>query len=458
MLKIMSLAAVLSLAAGPTAPQNPFTAPAGGASTHGDSASSKVFAGPGPAGSPVKVTRSTLLSACPTLLHGGDGQLLGLCTEYLGQAPALHLLDRANGNSLAKLSIAKGTLLGGVYAYVDHRDRVVIVDGNRDLLRIAHSRDAAGKWQLAVVERTPLSSVIPEGDAVVGVVPAYDGRVWFVTSAGRVGAVDTTTGAALTYRLPNSEKVANSISTVPGRFAVTSDRAVYVFDTDRAGAPAPLWRYAYDRGPARKPGQLSWGSGATPVFFGPSTGAEYLAITDNADPHMNLVVLRTDGPATPVCVRPLFTNRAASGTENAPVAVGTSIFITNTYGYDYPALPEDAGASVPANADFDGGVARIDVPANGAGCAVTWQINTRSAALPRLSQADGKLYTVIQEGILGDADPFTFAAIDSATGAISDRKILGFGLVNPLQTAGTVLDRTYYQGTVTGLLTIAPAG
>ncbi|WP_433831755.1 hypothetical protein ACQP2E_14350 [Actinoplanes sp. CA-015351] len=438
-----------AVASGPAAPQNPYTAPAGGASTHGDSASAKTFTGRGPAGSSVKVTRSTLLSACPTLLHGADGQLLGLCTEYIGQAPALHLLDKTSGSSLAKLSITKGTLLGGVYAYVDNLDRVVIVDGNRELLRIAHTGGT-----LTVVEKTPLSGVIDASDAVVGVIPAYDGRVWFVTAAGKVGAVDTTTGATVTYQLPAGEKIANSISTVPGRFAVTSDRAVYVFNT----ADVTLrWRYAYDRGTARKPGQLSWGSGATPVFFGPSTGYEYVAITDNANPYMNLVVLRTDGTGTPVCVQPLFTNRAASGTENAPVAVGRSIFITNTYGYDYPALPDDAGTSVPSDASFDGGVARIDVNAAGTGCAVTWQINTRSAALPRLSVTDGKVYTAIQDGILGDADPFYFAAIDSGTGAVSDKALLGFGLVNPLQTAGTAINRSYYQGTVTGLLTITPS-
>ncbi|WP_197725396.1 hypothetical protein [Actinoplanes sp. OR16] len=441
-------ASAAAAASGPAAPQNPYTAPAGGASTHGDSASAKTFTGRGPAGSAVKVTRSTLLSACPTLLHGADGQLLGLCTEYIGQAPALHLLDSSDGDSLAKLPIAKGTLLGGVYAYVDNQDRVVIVDGNRDLLRISHAGGA-----LTVVERTPLAAVIASGDAVVGVVPAYDGKVWFVTAAGLVGAVDTATGAVWSHQLPAGEKVANSISTVPGRFAVTSDRAVYVFDTARKSL---LWRYAYDRGPARKPGQLSWGSGATPVFFGPVTGYDYVAITDNADPHMNLVVLRTDGPGTPVCVQPLFTGRAASGTENAPVAVGRSVFITNTYGYDYPALPDDAGTSVPANAGFDGGVARIDVDAAGTGCAVTWQISTRSAALPRLSVTDGKIYTAIQDGILGDADPFYFAAIDSGTGAVSDKALLGFGLVNPLQTAGTAIDRSYFQGTVTGLLTIKP--
>ncbi|MEU6078425.1 hypothetical protein [Micromonospora sp. NPDC047074] len=427
---------------GPAAPANPHTAPAGGASTHGDSASSKTFTGRGPAGGSVTVRRSTLLAACPTLLHGSDGVLLGLCTQVLGQAPVLHVLDRATGDSRASLPIAKGSLLGGVYAYLDDANRVVIVDGNRDLLRIAHTGNS-----LAVTQRLSLASVIAASDAVVGVLPTYDGRVWFVTEGGTVGAVNTTTGETFRHQLPAGEKIGNSISTVPGHIAITSDHALYLFDT---ATRSLLWRYAYDRGPARKPGQLSWGSGATPVFFGPGTGYEYVTITDNDDPHMNLVVLPTGGNGTPRCVQPLFTNQGASGTENAPVAAGRSVFVTNTYGYDYPALPEGAGDSVPADASFVGGVARIDVSATG--CAITWSTTTPSAALPRLSVTDGKLYTVIQQA----GAFYSLAAIDARTGAVSDRTLLGSILVNPLQTAGTSIGGSYYQGNVTGLTVVTP--
>ena len=149
----------------------------------------------------------------------------------------------------------------------------------------------------------------------------------------------------------------------------------------------------YDRGPARKPGRLSWGSGATPVFFGPATGHEYVAITDDADPHMNLVVLRTDGSGDPVCVQPLFTNRAASGTENAPVAAGRSVFLTNTYGYDYPTLPDGAGPSVPSDAPFEGGLTRVDVKADGSGC-TSRLASSRADRVSRTAGSPGLLHTV----------------------------------------------------------------
>jgi hypothetical protein len=93
--------------------------------------------------------------------------------------------------------------------------------------------------------------------------------------------------------------------------------------------------------------------------------------------------------------------------------------------------------------DFTGGVTRADADADGTGCSVTWQTATKSAALPRLSVTDGKLYTVVQEGLL---NIFSLAAIDAGTGVVSDRTTLGIGLVDPLQTAGTVIDRTYLPG------------
>jgi hypothetical protein len=66
---------------------------------------------------------------------------------------------------------------------------------------------------------------------------------------------------------------------------------------------------------------------------------------------------------------------------------------------------------------------------------------------------DGKLGTVVQEGLL---NTLSLASIDSGTGAVSDPDHPRVRLVDPLQTAGTVIDRTCYQGTVTGLIRINP--
>nr|UOP05489.1 hypothetical protein LVJ77_04930 [Conchiformibius kuhniae] len=68
--------------------------------------------------------------------------------------------------------------------------------------------------------------------------------------------------------------------------------------------------------------QLSWGTGATPTFFGTNAGNdEFVTITDNAQ-RMNLLVYRSDN-GQQVCKVPLF-GSDNSGTEDSSVAIGTA--------------------------------------------------------------------------------------------------------------------------------------
>ncbi len=446
---------------GPPPPQNPATAVNGTATMHGDSASSDTTPYPGPGTGPVSYGRTALASACPTVVIGADGYPVTLCTTIFGQTPTVHLLAPRSGADLASLPLPKGSLFGGVYAYLDNHDALVVVDGNDNLLRIGHHASGAG-WTLTVDQSTPLAGAIPAGDNVVGLSPGWDGKVWFATAHGVVGTVDTAAGTVRTLALPAGEGVENSISTIPGRTAVATDHALYLLTESPDGTPAVSWRYAYDRGPARKPGQLSWGTGATPSFFGPGDGTEYVTITDNAAPHENLLVFRTDGSgAAPVCSTPVLTQYPASGTEDAVIASGTSVYVTNTYGYAYPALPAGAPASLPSSANFDGGLSRVDLNASGTGCSPVWNSDVKSAALPRLSRADGKIYTVTVSGPTGLVGGDTFAAyhyavLDPATGQLLSSTTLGLGLIwNPLQMTGTTgPDGTLYQGTETGVVEV----
>ncbi|MGW1521669.1 hypothetical protein [Streptomyces sp. NPDC002287] len=454
-----SAATPAASAYGPQPPQNPFTAANGAATMHGDTASSGTTASPGPGTGAVDYSRTALASACPTVVVGGDGYVVALCTTIFGRTPTVHLLDPVTGADLASLALSKGSLFGGVYAYLDHEDRLVVVDGSQNLLRIGHHR-SGDAWTLRIDQSTPLGDSVPSGDGIVGLTPDWDGRVWFATSGGVIGTADTGTGAVRSIR--TGEGVQNSISTVPGRTAVATDHALYLLSAAPDGTPVVDWRAPYDRGPARKPGQLSWGTGTTPSFFGPGNGTEYVTIVDNADPHGNLLVYRADAGPDPICRIPVLTPYARSGTEDAVIATGRSVFVTNTYGYPYPALPEGAPASQPSSANFDGGLSRIDVNAQGTGCEVVWNSPVKSAALPRLSLADGQIYTVSVTGPTGSAGLNTFAqyhhsVIDPATGAQTASSFLGIGLVyNPLQMRGTAApDGTLYQGTETGVVRIS---
>ncbi|MFJ8979344.1 hypothetical protein [Streptomyces sp. NPDC102282] len=455
-----SASAVSSASFGPTPPHNPYVGPDGTATMHGDAGSSDTTPLAGPGAGTLSSSRTALASACPTILVGADGYPVALCTPIFGQVPTVHLLDPDDGSSLTTLKLTKGSLLGGVYAYIDHQDRLVVADGSRSLLRIGHHRDAEGDWSLRVDRSLSLASVIPQDDAVTGLAPDWDGRVWFATGGGLVGTADDTTGAVKALSLPAGERVANSISTAPEGTAVTTTHATYLL-TAKAGAPEILWRTAYDRGSARKPGLLSWGSGSTPTFFGPARGTEYVAVVDNADTAAALKVYRTaDG--SDVCSVPVLRAANGPGSENSPVGIGRSVFVAGTYGYPYPAVPEGAGTSVPASADFAGGLSRVDVRADGTGCGLVWDNALRSAAVPKLSTADGRLHTVVRDPLIPGTkgtsllDPYRYVQIDPDSGQVTRSTKVGVGsLYDTLQMAGTIApDGAYLQGTVTGVLRI----
>jgi hypothetical protein len=480
---LLALTATSSAASefGPLAPRNPYTAANGAATMHGDSESSGASPYPGPGTGTQAVVFNELGAACPTVLQGSDGMPVALCTSILGRNPVVYLLEPATGATLASLELPAGNLFAGVYAYMDQENRVVLFNAEGDLLRIGHHY-ADGHWTLSIDSSTPAAAAINARCAsastalcggVVGIAPDWNGRVWFVTADAVAGYVEPETGAVKTIVLGSDEHVANSISTAPEGTAIATDHALYFLTAGRK-RPKIVWRYAYERGPARKPGQLSHGTGSTPVFFGPEDGTRYLTILDNASPAEHLLVFDTWAQsARPrptriakvpqlVCELPVLTP-GPSGSENAPVGSGRSIFVASTYGYPYPSYPEGAEASEPESAPFTGGVERVDLGQDDSGCTARWQDEVRSAAVPRLDLTNGILYTVqdtdpLEPDGTGYSDSYSEDAIDAATGQVLHESLLGVGyLFNTLQLSPTIVPgEVMYQGTISGILRIAP--
>ena len=441
---------------GPLAPPNPFMAPQGLASLHNDAESSDAGPLPGPGAHLNAIFGYPLLAACPTIMQGTDGLVQALCTTDLNQTPTIYLIDPGGIIPrifpLASLQVAKGSLLGGVYAYLDNNNQLVMIDGSNHLLRITHAKDGPrGCWKLTVTESTDLSSAIPSGDNSVGLDPDYAGNVWFATGNGVVGVVKAA-GGVTSLQLPAGEQVANSISSAPsGRVAVATTFALYELNLDNAGNPQILWRATYDRGPGRKPGQLSWGTGSTPVYFGPTTGADYLTIVDNASPQVHALIYHS-GTGQLVCEQPVLTE-GGPGSENAPIGIGNSMFISSTYGYPYPAVPAGAPPAIPPTAPFVGGMTRMDV--DNPGCHTVWENRVRSAALPHLSIADGLIYTITRIGFENTTplDIFAYAVVDPNTGKLLLQQPKSATILSdPLQTPTMVLmDHKIMQGNLTGI-------
>jgi hypothetical protein len=439
---------------GPLGPPNPFMAPNGIASMHNDAGSADAGPLPGPGARLVPIFAYPLLAACPTITQGTDGLVLALCTTITAQAPVLHLIDPSgilpHVLPLASMDIAKGGLLGGVYAYLDNNNEMVLIDGTNHLQRIAHRRDERGAWQLVGTESTDLSSAIAPGDSSVGLVPDYLGNVWFATANGVVGVAKIGGGVA---SISLGEQVANSISASPqNRVAVATTSALYEISLNGMGNPQIIWSHTYDRGPARKPGQLSWGTGSTPTYFGP-TGADYVTIVDNAEPQVHALVYQS-GTGTLICQQTVLT-LGGPGSENSPIGVGNSMFIASTYGYPYPAVPPGAGPAVPATAPFVGGMTRVDIDNPGPGCHTVWENKVRSAALPHLSTGDGLIYTVTRIGFdqTTPLDVFAYSVIDPNTGRLLHQQPKSATLLSdPIQTASMVLmGNKIMQGNITGL-------
>jgi hypothetical protein len=439
---------------GPLGPPNPFMAPNGIASMHNDAGSADAGPLPGPGARLVPIFAYPLLAACPTITQGTDGLVLALCTTITAQAPVLHLIDPGgilpHVLPLASMDIAKGGLLGGVYAYLDNNNEMVLIDGTNHLQRIAHRRDERGAWQLVGTESTDLSSAIAPGDSSVGLVPDYLGNVWFATANGVVGVAKMGGGVA---SISLGEQVANSISASPqNRVAVATTSALYEISLNGMGNPQIIWSHTYDRGPARKPGQLSWGTGSTPTYFGP-TGADYVTIVDNAEPQVHALVYQS-GTGTLICQQTVLT-LGGPGSENSPIGVGNSMFIASTYGYPYPAVPPGAGPAVPATAPFVGGMTRVDIDNPGPGCHTVWENKVRSAALPHLSTGDGLIYTVTRIGFdqTTPLDVFAYSVIDPNTGRLLHQQPKSATLLSdPIQTASMVLmGNKIMQGNITGL-------
>lgn len=439
---------------GPAPAVNPHLGPSATSTMHADSGSSDSTPLPGPGTGPIEVRSIDLGAVCPTILIGSDEIPVALCTRISDLRPVVHLLDPDTGASQASTELTASGLFGGVYGYLDDQDRMVMVDGG-DLVRISHRRGAEG-WLLEPDDRVPLGTSVPPGDHVTSIAPDHSGGVWFATDGGVVGLVHDD-GRVTTTTLSDGERVSNSISTSPVGMAVATDHALYLVTPDGDDGLEVRWRVAYDRGPARKPGLLAWGTGSTPTFFGPTDGADFVAIIDNAEPQVHLVVVRTSGDdaGQVVCTTGVLA-QGGPGSENSPIGIGRTVVVASTYGYAYPRVPDDAGPSTPATAPFTGGMTRAEVRADGSGCDVVWDTTTRSAAVPRLSTADGMITTVIASPARGGDETYEYGVIDAADGTVVARRALG-DVADPLQLAGTVgPGRALWQGTIGAVLRISP--
>ncbi|MET9696711.1 hypothetical protein ABZY31_07275 [Streptomyces sp. NPDC006529] len=463
-------------------PQHPFLAPNGRSGMHADAAGSATYPWSGPLGRNPGVGSEKIAALggeCATVTFDAGGRLVTVCGTFSGFK--VKLLDPRSLATLAEYQlpqrsstveaitsldfskIVKDTS-GGAYFYLDDQDRAVLADSRRHILRLAHTQRPDGTWTFSVADDWDLTGQVPHDcvswtdlwpsgacDPLTSVMPDWDGRIWWVTRQGRVGTVDPATGALRSIRL-DGEEIQNSFSVAEDGVSIVSDHALYGFRAAADGTPQVQWRQTYDRGTGAKPGSVNQGSGTTPDLFGDG----YVAITDNADDRMNVLVYRrgADVPADRrlVCKVPVFRS-GASTTDNSLISWGNSLVVENNYGYENLTTLLFGKSVV-------GGVSRIDVRADGSGCDTVWESGIRSpSTVPKLSTANGLLYFYEKEPNVWGIDAWYLSAVDFRTGERRWRRLTGTGPLYDNNWAPITLgpDGTAYVGVFNGIVAVRDA-
>lgn len=434
----------------PAPPQHPFMADNGSSNIHNDAWMSDTNLTSGPMGASPASTSTHQLGECASLAFDRQQRVETVCVGI--RAITLKLFDPVSLKELASYSLPNRPLSldtfsdfsGGGYFYLDDQDRAVIPTSTRHIQVIEQTRRPGFK----LARDYDLTDYIASDDKIVSSLPAWGGQIVFVTKNGVVGAM-ARDGSVRTLAL--QETIANSMAAdEDGGVYLVTTKALYRVDIDRQQRPAVTWRAEYSNSGQTKPGQVSAGSGTTPTVM--SDGL--VAITDNAEPRMHVVVYRTDphlsGPRE-VCRVPVF-EAGASATENSLIAAGRALVVTNNFGYE--------GALGTINGKLTSpGVARIDVDRDGTSCRTTWSnaVERSPSAVPKLSLANGLVYIVSKDPTPNRMDAYYLTALDFRTGALTYKYLYGTGpAYNPNYAPITLApDGAAYVGVLDGLVRVA---
>lgn len=465
------------------APRHPFMAPNDRSNLHDDAYQSDAGVVPGPLGLAPTVRSTMFTQECASVTFDQRGRLLSVC---VGLATIdLRMFDPHTLALLADFPLPPRpassfshpftSFGGGGYFYLDNEDRAVVPtsDGHIDVIAESGPSASSGSPGFVLERQYDVSSYVGSS-VILSVLPDWSGRLWFVTGAGLVGVVDPASGATRTLQLPNGETIGNSVAVdETGAVYVVSDRALYRFDAGPAGQPLVTWREPYDAGSRQKPGQSEYGSGTTPTVI--RQGARhYVAITDNADPRMHVLVYRADrgvgGPRL-ICAQAVF-GAGTGDTDNSLIAFGNALIVENNYGYTGPeqSPPSTLFRGTPTT---EPGVTRVDVDYDRGGCQAAWTNDTVRVptSVSKVSASTGLLYVYEhpaadqvryvsgQQPATGPEDPWYLTALDARTGARVWSVLTGVGLgynnnYSPI-TLGP--DGTAYIGVLGGLVAVRDA-
>jgi hypothetical protein len=431
--------------------QHPFMAPSAGNNMHCDASMSDTYEASGPLGLNSQVSSRTQgFGGYGTIGYDSAGRLVGVYSN--GRGFQLELMDPYTLEELASFDLPprpwywllQGVLpwqyLGaGTYFYLDNEYRA-IVPTTRNALLVIQVPEPGSTGQFELVREYDLAEYVvsmswPKQDSIAWVLPQWNGEYyWYATTGGVLGTVDVESGAVHTLRL-DGEAIENSFAVGQDGVYVSSDYALYRLSQDGSGDIVVDWRTEYDRGPRKKPGHITRGSGTTVTLLG---GPEDLAvITDNAEPQIHLLFIRRSDGAL-MCKTPVF-EEGKSGTDVSTVGFEQADEVGNGTGVFSVLVENNWGHHTFPRSRPEAGLTRVDVTRQHDGtyrCREIWASQERSIGVFKLSFGSGLVYMYWR----GESDPVTngylvgpiskwyLTAVDFASGETVYKQLTGTGL------------------------------
>jgi len=420
----------------PDVPQNPSVARNPFNSIHNDTWASDAYDLPSPV-DPLQVPVASLFTGgdCATITFDSQGRLVTLCSTltrvvaYVVDPASLAVVEsRVVGQRRPSLT----DFSGGGYFILDAADRIVF-PARGGVLRIIGTGPG-----LPELDSIDVAATLQPGEQVTSVMPDWRGRYWYVGALGTVGVVRDGKATALNL---GGEDIENSFAVAREGAYVATGAALYRLRAGTGGPPEVVWRAPYDAGSRQKPGQTSRATGTTPTLF-----AGGVAIADNADPRMNLVVFdRADGRER--CRAPVF-NPGASATENSLIAIDDMLIVENNYGYKPAVLSTTAGRSTQP------GLAAVDAT----DCTLRWSNDTIHipSLVSKATSTGGLVLTYTKPPSALGTDAWYFTAVDARTGEAVWTRRAGAGAPFNNHYAAAYLGPTgdLYVGTLNGLVVL----
>ena len=454
---------------GITVPQNPSLAENNWGSPHQDSYCSESVGLNGPISKKLKVTRQfNPYGFTPCMVCNSNNQMIGISFSGLEQVYRLVVCDEdCNILSATKTSDYVPGTFGGGYFYLDNDENTVVVGNNKIAAYPTVNVEAKDEvYELTPVWISPdiveMVTGSSQGNSLYSCLPVWDednpdlywcliagsydftppGKlnseayiavVKIVPDAGQPGGCTTTLLDAMP--LPNQwnnntfavdEDGAYFVTNALNEEGVCNDGYLYAVALNpQAGTVQLRWKYQYKNSGYLKTGLKNIGSGTTPTLTDDQDGNKLVAIADNANPRMNVVVVNRDDGSL-VAEVPVFP-RLRGCDEASLIGVGNRFVVENNFGHTTDPFNSQYVANEPGMAMIQVNAADPSNPAE-----TIWEDNrTRFFAMNMLCRESGIIFAHTgdwyDDTSATEGGMYYISAIDSWDGRAIWRVPLGRG-------------------------------